>query len=574
MLGILFSISESPEVPRMAPVRLTTLLPLVALLALSSRTFAGQFQEPSRLPRNVLETPEPPRADSSEEPGAIQPVAGQVPMNPVPNSSPFTAPSSFMGEQLPTPAVSLMVIGPAHAQKEKEVKYIVRASNRSAADAYEVFLICPAPKGTTGVSYKIEGKEEGKPLPPDGRIKIGTLKMGASKQVEVVLKPEPDATDIKFVSKVTFEHGVVVQTALSKPGLVVHKKASSKIIRGVPFACRLELQNTGKVTINDILVDDILDEGLVLDTKKAPSPKPVKEDLKTLSWKIDVLKPGQTRVIEYQLIASGDVANSKYQVSANGVSNVNNWSVKVTDAKLDVALSSDNQRAMINTATPYFVMVKNTGTAELKNVLVNCSLPGDVKATRTSSGSQMFPDSVQWVLPSLKPQEEKKLRLTVEASKEGSRAITFAVRANPGQDFQKTITTEFYGSPTLNWTSEGTTNCKVGDDITGTITVKNGGDGPAKRVTVKIDLPPEIEFQEEATPAHFKATANGITFDALDLPAGKEQKFTFKAKAKTSGEALFKIYLWADHLGQQEPLHRDMVTNINGGAAGLSPAKP
>ncbi len=563
----------------MAPLRPIILLAGFLVLLIASQVgYAFQSPPPGRLPASVFETPEPPLADDTAEQNVVQPAGMQVPGTRTvlqPGSVPVVSPANIIpiGETLPTPAISLSLRGPDHADKNREIYYVLTVSNNSAADAYDVVVTAKAPAGIIGGTHRLLYKEDAKaePVPIDGKIRIGTMKIGTRKQIEYVFKPDQSIDKLKFLAMVSFEHGVVVQTQLSNPGLgVAHKIMTPKVIRNVPFACRIELKNSGKVPITELLVTETLGSGLELDPAKSPSPKPLDARENPISWKIDVLQPGQTRVIDYRLIArTGDNAEGEYKVACHGVDKSEKWKANVADANISLEVTAPKQ-ALIQTPTWYDISVKNSGTAELSNVLVNCNLPRDVKATGGSNNAQYFGDSVQWVLPKMKPNEEKRVRVKLESSKEGSRVMTFAVRANPGVDRQKQYDTDFYGSPTLDWKTEAlrindlSGVGSVGDVIGYTITINNRGNGPAKKVNIRVDLPPEVEFQEQATPATFRTTQSGLIFDPFDIPAGEKREFTVKAKAKASGEAVFKFYLSANHFGEQEPLRQEKVTNISG----------
>jgi uncharacterized repeat protein (TIGR01451 family) len=302
----------------------------------------------------------------------------------------------------------------------------------------------------------------------------------------------------------------------------------------------------------------------VLDASTPTKPKLLKEELDPLVWKIEMLRPGETRVIDYRLIANGVEALSEVEISAHGLKKSDKWVMKVVEANLEVNLRGpDGDKALVKESAVYELLVKNSGTAEVKNVLVNCTIPRDVKVVKQSSGGQQFPDSVQWVVPQLKPNEEKLVRLTVQGQKEGSRMLSFAVKANPGQKFEKTLQTDFYGAPTLDWKTEGTPTTSVGEIITYTVNIQNRGDGPARRLLLRAEVPSQAELVDGTIPSTFKTTASGITFDPITLAAKGDLKISLRLRAKAPGEAVFKFLLYADHLGE-EPLRSEKMTNITG----------
>lgn len=181
----------------------------------------------------------------------------------------FTIPASLQTPQSagvrpvidPPPAmVRIQVRVPADSPPGDDIKYLIVVRNTSTADAHRVTVRNPLPEGIAEVVKS--DPPYTKPKPPGalagastdskftaGELEwsFGTLKPGESKTIELVLKPKPDAVDVKNFAYVRFEHGEAVTTKIRKPALKVTKNAPKSTVRDEPYKVSIAVENTSRV---------------------------------------------------------------------------------------------------------------------------------------------------------------------------------------------------------------------------------------------------------------------------------------------------------------------------------------
>lgn len=538
---------------------------LFGLLVASSMLFA---EEPARLTSSV---DEPPVA----EPGEIKPAPDSVVVTPgqprlLPKSidqsiaadpdsavkqAQFVTPATNNPSATPAvlipepaiPAVRISVKGMDTAPTGQELTYKLTATNTTEAKAHNVIVRCPVPRGAKLVKSLPQPNVEAKDK--DLEWHLDTLDPRASRQIEVVFKPDDDTTEISVVAKVQIEHGRFVTTKIANPTLEMKKTGPPQGVLHDPMMYKIVVTNPGKVPVTDIQIVDQLAEGLeyVQETSNGAVPvSKVGPAPNQRTWTLGTLKPKETRTLEYRVMPrkTGEWI-SEAVATATGVQIKAGCNTVVQEAKIALQVSGPaNEKSMANAATPYLVQVHNTGSATLHNLRVSCSFPAELRVAKASSGGQMFRDAVQWVLPKLGPNESKELSVSLIAPSAGIREIVVSARGDKGLEQRKKLPTSFEGIAALNWQTEGTAVAAPGQEIVYTITVKNPGSAPAKNVKIVADLPAQVEFRQ-AQPA-FQRGQGGIFFNPIEIPAKETVTFKVVAVAKKAGEARFHFEMTAE----------------------------
>ncbi|MCE9533529.1 MAG: DUF11 domain-containing protein, partial [Planctomycetes bacterium] len=317
-----------------------------------------------------------------------------------------------------------------------------------------------------------------------------------------------------------------------------------------------------------VQIVDTLPEGLEYVQETSPGAIPVSKvgpAPNQRTWTVGVLEPNETRTIQYRVMPRkvGDWT-SEAVANGSGVSTKAGCNSAIQEAKLTLQLTGPvNEKATANSATPYLMSVHNTGSATLYNVRVTCTFPSEMRLAKSSSGSQLFRDAVQWVVPKLGPKETKELSLSLTAPSAGLREIAVSARADKGLEQRKKLSTVFEGIPALNWQTEGTPMAAPDQEIVYTITVKNPGTAVAKNVKIVADLPDQVEFRQ-AQPA-FQRGQGAIFFNPFEIPAKETVTLKLTVVAKKAGEARFHFEMNAEGMSSG-PLKNTKATTISPGA--------
>lgn len=490
----------------------------------------------------------------------------------------YTGPVQPAGE-LPTPVVTLTVKGSEVTPSGQPVVYKLTIRNVSAAKAHNVVLRVVPPKNATKVHTE--------PAPThdeaEQRWEYKTLDPGQSRAVELSYKPKDDADEVKLQARVQIDFGRGMITQVAPPTLTVKKEGPEKLVVNEVQTYRVTVKNTGRVTVRDIEVRDVLVRGLVHDDREMTRgtvdgrlTSSVEANGSERMWSIPALAPGQSRVLEYRVRAreTGKLP-STVLVKAPGMGPKQasfDTDVMTAALKLDVA-GPANQKGTVGQAALYKVVVQNRGTADLKNVVVRALFPPDLRPTKATNQGQSFKDSVQWVFKDLKAGEEKELTLGLTTASPGSRTIQFVAKGDKGQEQRQVVKTEFAGMPNIDWDTDVPGTATAGKTLTYKVTVTNRGTAEG-RVEVAVDLPANVDFvrsDPSAAPVTGKTT-RAYRFPVLAIPAGKKTTYTVEVKARSAGEARAIFWLSGDAVGA-EPLRHDKVTNVSG-AEERSPTGP
>ncbi|HJZ90771.1 MAG TPA: NEW3 domain-containing protein [Gemmataceae bacterium] len=551
-----------------------------------------------QIPRFPGQTREPPLADDSEDivqargqidpdnPTTIRPADHVVPAGPalLPGSvvNPGVVPAQYTGTyvpggEIPTPVVTLNIEGSDVSPTGQPVVYKLHVRNVSRARAHNVVIRVTPPKDVDRV------KADPPPTHDEAetRWEFKALEPGQSRTIEVSYTPKAEEGEVKLQARVQFDFGRGMITRVSAPTLSLKKDGPERIVVGDVSTFRITVTNTGKVPIKDIEVKDFLHKGLVHDDREPSrgaadgrlmsSVNPTRAER---TWSISTLGPGQSRTIDYRVKAqTAGKVGSTVLVNAPGVKKETQFDTEVLTANLQMtAEGPEGQKGTVGVPAGYKVAVENRGSAELRNVVVRCVYPPDMRPTRATNGGQPMRESVQWVFKELKPGDRKELSVALVTTTPGNRAVRFSAKADRGSEQKQELRTDFAGVPSLDWDTDAPGTESVGRTMTYRITVSNRGTAPAEKTEVRVDLPANVDLID-TTPASGKAigpNAKMVMFPAYDVPPGKKTTYLIRVKARSPGEA---VTIFSLHRPGSEPAQDKKITHITGGD-GRSPAGP
>jgi uncharacterized repeat protein (TIGR01451 family) len=481
----------------------------------------------------------------------------------------YNRPVVLPAGELPTPVVTLNIEGSQVVPSGQPVVYKLTVRNVSAARAHNVVLKVTPPKNTEKVSAEPAPTHDKDTA--DQIWEFKTLEPGQTRTVELSYKPKGETDEVKIQARVQIDFGRGMITAVAPPTLTVKKEGPDKLVKDEAQTYRITIKNTGRVTVRDIEVKDVLVKGLVHDDRETSRGtvdgrlvSSVERDGLDRTWSIPALAPGQSRVLEYRVRAreTGKLS-STVQVKAPGVIKQTSFDTEVLTAALGLEVTGPpGDKGVVGTAALYSLVVRNRGTADLKNVVVRALFPPDMRPTRATNQGQSFKDSVQWVFKDLKSGEAKELTLGLTTSSPGLRKIQFVAKGDKGQEQRQPVTIEFAGMPNIDWDTDVPGTASVGKTMIYKVTVSNRGTAPG-RVEVRADLPANVDLVRSDPPAApvTGGRTKGVRFPEYAIPAGKKATYTLEVKARSAGEAR-AVFLLTE--AGKEPARHDKVTNVVG----------
>jgi len=543
------------------------------------------------------ETVEPPLANPSkgtkpskfdpDENSGIKPAQYIVPGTPVVlPSTPTPLPGSVINsggvpgvvtvgesvpyEVLPAPHVTLNIEGSNDAPTGQAVTYKLVVRNVSRAKAHNVVLRVTPPK--TADLVKVDPPATAK-TEAENRWEWKMLEPGQTQTVDVACTPKPGATEVKLLARVQFDFGRGMITNISPPSIKISKEAPTTMVLGDTVTQRIVVKNTGKVTIRDINISEVLDKSLEYDTRVigrgTVDARPVGKgnfNNGQGAWTIGRLAPGETQTLEYRvkgkkLGTTKSIINVQFPGSQPTMTE---HEVDVRSAVLEMkAEGPAEERGIVGQPVAYRIVVTNRGNADLFNVSVRCLFPPEMRVTRATQNGQPYRDAVQWTFRELKPGQSQEVTVALSTSTPGTRTIRFSAFADKGTEQKSELKTEFGGLSNLDWDINAPGTVAAGKKMTYTVTVTNKGTATAKRIQLRLDLPANVDFVDTAPPAAKGTGANSrqLIFAPQDLAVGKKTTFTIEVKARAPGEAraYFQLY---DPEYSREPKEESSITQI------------
>ena len=543
----------------------------VGLLAAVAAVRA-QYPEPPQLPPVKSAAPAggeklpplelPPDEDTAVQPAQFLRTQGPAAPSPTPGDSrPPARPDARSVADPPPPVVKIQVRVPADTPPDDEVKYLITVQNVSPSDAHQVSVRNPIPEGAQFV------RADPAPSQADPKQVVwsfGTLPGGQTKQITLVLKPKPGATELKNLAYVRFEHGEQVTTRINAPRVKVGKTAPKQTLRDEPFTVRVLVENTGKVPAENVRVVENVDRSAQVEALTAGA-KRTKADDNQWEWAVGTLMPGQRKVIEYRVTPrhAAEALTLTNVAADKGVQEKAEARTAVLVPGLSVKLTAPT-KVEPGEAAGYEITVRNTGSVASTNIRVSGTVPADCKLTRKTDGGQAYKDQLVWAVPRLEPGEAHSFRFWLKANTTGRRVVVASAtdaRKLRESDEKATV---FQGAAALVWeTVPDPPALAAGRPGTFTVRVKNTGGEAARNVRVEVELPEAVSLVR--TTPDVRPDGRKVRFGPEAVAANGETTFTVTYEARQPAQAWFRATLTADALGDK-PLTTEKVVDILGGA--------
>ncbi len=451
---------------------------------------------------------------------------------------PYPKPPCPCVSEMPTPVVAIHLKAPAFGGTGTEIEYRIRVENGSPAPAHHVAVRNAIPGNARFV------RADPPPTTNDPELvwQLGTLPPGGSREIWLVLASTGPG-DVKNCARVQYEHGQCVCTKVDQPGaagLQLRKEGPNQAALNDVLNYRLTVTNAGDAEAVGVVVTDAIPAGLEHESRRT-----------TLTWDMGNIAPGQSRSVDYQVVAkqAGRLCNGAVATAAGGLRREVEHCVTVGEAKLALAMTGPARR-YLNMPAEYRITVTNTGALPLANVLITNPVPTGMSYVAGRLG-QLVGSEVRWSIASLNPGESQSVEVTLRAQQPGlirNRAVASA--GNVKADAE--AATEFFGASALLLELVDTDDpVEVGGSTRYVILLRNQGSASVADVQIKAHIPVEIEVTQADGPSKHKTEGQILSFESMTLQPQAEARFVIHAKAIKAGDIRFKVDLTA-----KEPVQR------------------
>ena len=275
----------------------------------------------------------------------------------------------------------------------------------------------------------------------------------------------------------------------------------------------VNVTNAGKVNANNVVVRDVLGEGLELISADGGVYDPI---TRTITWTVN-LNSGETKSFKVvaKVIGYGNVTNSL--VVGNKTSTVDVDVPEIIPSK-----DADNMYPNFGDSIDYTITVNNIGKADAKHVVVVDRLDKGLKYV-SSSHNGVYDEATHTVTWVVDIAAGSSLDLTVTAVADEYGVLTNIVSVGDKSASVDVNVPEIIPNKTAD-----IENPNFGDNVTYTVTVTNDGNADAKAVVVRDVLGKDLKFVSATGTYTFDEATNTITW-TVDVDAGKTETFTVVA---------------------------------------------
>jgi len=297
-----------------------------------------------------------------------------------------------------------------------------------------------------------------------------------------------------------------------QPKVELFKTAPDNAVLGQPLIYSIEIENTGEVAVNDVVVEDKFPAGTKL-TGTIPRAELVE---KTLIWRFEELKPAErkkilVRVVPIEPGKIGSVSTVAYKSSVSA-------QTMVTAPKLEIELTATPEIALDETAQVHFV-IKNTGQGDAHEVILRNLIPDGLEHP---AGSDL-----EYEVGLLKGGEEKEVTLTMIGRGVGDFDNVATVKSSSGVSADAKATIRVIES-VMSISHRGPTRRFVGHVAEYQTTVRNNSSRVLEQVTVVAQLPSGFRFQSAGEKGTYNDQMKIVTWVLPQLQPNEEQTVSTK----------------------------------------------
>ncbi len=462
-----------------------------------------------------------------------------------------------------SPQLALNVEAPKSAAVDRDTPIALTVSNTGKAESQPVTVKATLPEGAEFVSA------DPAPTIRQGRDlswTIGSIPAESKQAIALVVNSNRKGTLVLNATAVAdgleAKHRAEVQ--IDSAGLKVTIEPGAVIATGEKATVKLTVTNTGAVLAENVTAWLGFDAGLEHPSGTNPT-----------ELALGAIPPGESKKIEVPLTAR-QTGKFAVRVTATGDGGIT--------ARTDSSIEARKQGLFVNVVGPeklstgqeanYEITVTNPGDVAFDHVDVRAALPAGLSVKSASpKGQSEGSTAAVWRLGNLKPQGKETLRLVAIADKAMERknlTLSATGTTNTGSPMTAAADApvEVSGAAALMLELADTPGVlSVGKTGTMRITVRNRGNGPAKKIEVAVNATDEIAITGGTGADRKPGSVDGkrLAFGLIDeLPAGAVAVFVVNWEASQPGAARVQVEVRADHLAK--PLREEVAARVVSGS--------
>ncbi|MFO0870666.1 MAG: hypothetical protein U0935_17190 [Pirellulales bacterium] len=289
------------------------------------------------------------------------------------------------------------------------------------------------------------------------------------------------------------------------PSLELEKIAPTEVQVGRAAKFEIKVRNVGRVAAQYVTVVDQIPHGTRLLDANPPCARGADGSLR---WQLGALGPGQETSIVLQLLPEqegeiGSVAQVIFHSQAAMRTVVTRPQIAIEHQVVD--------RALIGDAVRLQLAITNRGSGATANLVLEATLP---ETLGHPAGAEL-----EYPIGALRPNETKRIELTLRAQRPGSAPCLFAARED-GQTLAEDRASLDVLAPQLQVGVNGPKVRYLDRQATYSVGVANPGTAPATNLELVAYLPRGLKFISADNQGQYDAQRHAVLWGLAELPAG------------------------------------------------------
>jgi uncharacterized repeat protein (TIGR01451 family) len=430
------------------------------------------------------------------------------------------------------PLLSIETTGPRRITVGKESAYEVSVVNSGevAAEDLVVFVTLPESAEVVGAEPSVGATQAFASQQPAGTVQWAIKRLDPRARERLMLKiiarqSRPFDLAVRWESKPVASQAMI---EVQEAKLLLQLEGPREVLYGKKEMFHLKLTNTGNGAAENVAI--------------MLMPMGTGENVPA-SHKIGTLAAGAEKVLDVELTArqAGNLA-IQVEARADGAHAELSESVLVRRAGLKVDIEGPKVQFVGAVAT-YVIRVRNTGSAQARNVSLSITLPPGAKYLSGIDGARLDAagNKLDWTLDSINPEVEQSVAM--KCSLTGAGVNRVQINATADSDLTATTGTVTQVDAVANLVMdvknpEGPV--PVGEEATYEVRLRNRGTKAAEGVEVFVYLSSGIE-PTAAEGGPNQLGVGEVVFNPIaSLPAGAETILKVRARAETGGNHIFR----------------------------------
>jgi len=332
------------------------------------------------------------------------------------------------------------------------------------------------------------------------------------------------------------------------PNLVIEKIMPQEVQINEPMTVVISIRNTGSSKAKNVVLTDRLPKGARFEEANASGFRTANGEV---CWQLGDLGINEERNVELTLTPTaegeiGSVATATFSVEASG-------STRVTKPALTMEVTTASDEHLVGGDLILEIQIANPGTGIARNITLEEYVPDGLSHPTGKKLSSTLGD--------LKPNETKRLRLTLKCERAGE-TINYIVAKGENELFAESKNPILVLAPGLNLAIDGPKNRYLDRKATYELRVGNPGSATTREVLLFAKLPKGLDFVSTDSMGAYDPETHTVHWMLDALPAQQSGKIELVTLPRSIGECKIEFSGRAQGNLQASAAHEVFVDGI------------